>query len=337
MTGSEKGHDDRPQTPILRAGQVRIKGKGSLSSWVWRAKAVVLTERALVTASYKIPLSQVSKIERVDSKPYCLLLEAKDRRYYLSFDNDGELYDWQEDVYSRSPLGTGQPFGFIHNIHIGGEGTSDALARLPPEWSEALRAHHLNVAIPPPTGITGVKKDTHHKRFSQAPSSSAGLSVSDSPVYKAGRNRRASEPPPQLNSQIVLDGQHLVREDGGFTSWMWRHRRLVLGPQTLTIYKSQGPVNSIVIKLRDITGIERSGTRPYCLVIETSLHKRYFFSFTSDEELYNWQDAIYSRSRLGGISNPANFVHNIHIGIDEVSGALTGVPDQWKPILSATL
>jgi hypothetical protein len=91
----------------------------------------------------------------------------------------------------------------------------------------------------------------------------------------------------------------------------------------LTQSRFQGPVNSIVIKLRDITGIERSGTRPYCLVIETSLHKRYFFSFTSDEELYNWQDAIYSRSRLGGISNPANFVHNIHIGIDEVSGALT--------------
>jgi hypothetical protein len=193
----------------------------------------------------------------VDSKPYCLLLEAKERRYYLSFDNDGELYDWQEDVYSRSPLGTGKPLGFIHNIHIGTEGTSDAFAvspilsemlrlysvnlfkRLPPEWSEALRAHHLNVNIPPTTPVNGARKDTHHKRHSQAPNSSTGLS--DSPVlpYKAGRSRRASEPPPQSTSQIVLDGQHLVREDSGFTSWMWKHRWLVLGPRTLTIYKSQ--------------------------------------------------------------------------------------------------
>jgi len=78
------------------------------------------------TAVSQIPLSHISKLERVDSKPYCLLLEAKARRYYLSFDSDGELYDWQEDVYSRSPLGAGQPFGFIHNIHVGVDGASGA-------------------------------------------------------------------------------------------------------------------------------------------------------------------------------------------------------------------
>jgi len=122
--------------------------------------------------------------------------------------------------------------------------------------------------------------------------------------------------------------------------------------------------------LHDITNIERIdiNTRSHCLVLETSLHKRYLLSFGNDDQLYNWQDAIYSRSRLAGISSPVNFVHNMHIGIDGVSGELTvsqkrnlflgaggrgllavyafflmlffrlqGVPDQWKPMLRPNL
>jgi serine/threonine-protein kinase CLA4 len=75
--------------------------------------------------------------------------------------------------------------------------------------------------------------------------------------------------------------------------------------------------------LHDIISIERADARSHCLVLETSLHKRYLLSFDNDEELYSWQDAIYSRSGLAGISNPVNFVHNIHIGIDGVSGDYT--------------
>lgn len=86
---------------------------------------------------------------------------------------------------------------------------------------------------------------------------------------------------------------------------------------------SQHARGGISIKLQDITSIERDDTRACCLVLETSLHKRYLLSFDTDNELYNWQDAIYSRSGLAGISNPVNFMHNIHIGIDGVSGDFT--------------
>jgi len=291
---------------------------------------VVLTEEALVTASFRIPLSHVSKIERVDSKPHCLLLEAKDRRYYLSFDNDEDLYDWQEDVYSRSPLGGGRPFGFIHNIHVGVDKTSGAFAALPPQWSEALKAHHLTATVPSPTAIEGAKKDVYLKRHSEAPGSPTSLTEPPTLSYKSARSRRASEPAPQSNSPTILNGQHSVKEDSGLTGWMWKHRWLVLGPRTLTIYKSRRANVGIAIKLRDITSIERVHTRTHCLVIETSLRKRYLLSFNSDDELYSWQDAIYSRSSLAGISNPVDFVHNIHVGWDGVSGTFTGVPEHWR-------
>jgi hypothetical protein len=42
-----------------------------------------------------------------------------------------------------------------------------------------------------------------------------------------------------------------------------------------------------------------------------------------DEELYGWQDDIYSRSPLSGVSNPTNFVHKVHVGFDPISGAFT--------------
>ena len=47
-------------------------------------------------------------------------------------------------------------------------------------------------------------------------------------------------------------------------------------------------------------------------------------------------DDIYSRSPLMGVSNPTNFVHQVHVGFDPVSGAFTGLPDQWTRLLTSS-
>lgn len=74
--------------------------------------------------------------------------------------------------------------------------------------------------------------------------------------------------------------------------------------------------------LQDITNIERVDLKPYCLLLETK-DKRYHIALKNDEELYSWQDDIYSRSPLMGVSNPTNFVHKVHVGFDPISGAFT--------------
>lgn len=67
-----------------------------------------------------IKLADVSNVERVDLKPYCLVIETADKRVYLSLKNDEEVYGWQDDIYNRSPLmSVSQPTNFVHKVHVG--------------------------------------------------------------------------------------------------------------------------------------------------------------------------------------------------------------------------
>ncbi|TFY82122.1 hypothetical protein EWM64_g1887 [Hericium alpestre] len=95
----------------------------------------------------------------------------------------------------------------------------------------------------------------------------------------------------------------------------------------------QGTPVQNIIRLGDLSNIERTDLKPYCLLLETK-DKRYYLAMKGDEELYGWQDDIYSRSPLSGVSNPTNFVHNVHVGFNHVSGAFTGMPDQWSKLLT---
>ncbi|OBZ74620.1 Serine/threonine-protein kinase CLA4 [Grifola frondosa] len=124
-----------------------------------------------------------------------------------------------------------------------------------------------------------------------------------------------------------------VKEDG-IVSWLWRPKWLVLKEQTLSIHKNESTQQSqSQVSLSDIANIERTDLKPYCLLLETK-DKRMYFSLKNDEELYGWQDDIYSRSPLMGVSNPTNFVHKVHVGFDPVSGAFTGLPDAWSKLLT---
>ena len=52
--------------------------------------------------------------------------------------------------------------------------------------------------------------------------------------------------------------------------------------------------------------------------------KRHLIAFESDGELYTWFEEMYARSPLaGGISEPSEFVHKVHVGIDPSTGEYT--------------
>ncbi|THH17681.1 hypothetical protein EW146_g3185 [Bondarzewia mesenterica] len=148
------------------------------------------------------------------------------------------------------------------------------------------------------------------------------------------------------NSSIIRSGPVGFKEDT-FASWIWREKFLVLKEQSLSIHKNESPstcpptdightgssLPQNIIQLRDLSNIERTDLKPYCLLLETK-DKRYYLALKGDEELYGWQDDIYSRSPLSGVSNPTNFVHKVHVGFDPVSGAFTGMPEQWSKLLT---
>ena len=89
-------------------------------------------------AAGTVNLTEVSRIERSETKPYCLLVETKGaRKFYLNLNSDSEVgycyeplglrinngsqhpdamqvVDWQDDIYSRTPLRGGDPTDFKH-------------------------------------------------------------------------------------------------------------------------------------------------------------------------------------------------------------------------------
>lgn len=133
-------------------------------------------------------------------------------------------------------------------------------------------------------------------------------------------------------SGVIRQGPVGFKEDA-FASWIWREKWLVLKEQSLSVHKNEAATPQSIIQLRDLANIERTDLKPYCLLLETK-DKRYYLSLKGDEELYGWQDDIYSRSPLSGVSNPTNFVHKVHVGFDSVSGAFTGMPEQWSKLLT---
>jgi len=134
---------------------------------------------------------------------------------------------------------------------------------------------------------------------------------------------------------IVRRGFAKLKEDG-LRSWIWSQRWLILREQTLTFHKNETTSTAAaLIFLKEITNVTRTDLRPYCLEVETK-DKTYNLALKNDEELYGWMDDIYSRSPLMGVSNPTNFVHQVHVGFDAVSGAFTGLPEQWTRLLTSS-
>ncbi|RSH88211.1 Protein kinase [Apiotrichum porosum] len=92
---------------------------------------------------------------------------------------------------------------------------------------------------------------------------------------------------------------------------------------------------SYVCPLSDVSDVQRVDMKPFCIEIEMKEdNKLLYFAFRSDEEVYGWMDDIYSRSPLMGVSQPTNFVHQVHVGFDPVSGGFTGLPPQWSKLLT---
>ncbi|KAI8364810.1 kinase-like domain-containing protein [Choanephora cucurbitarum] len=135
-------------------------------------------------------------------------------------------------------------------------------------------------------------------------------------------------------AEIKKDGYLQVKEDG-LRAWIWSKRYVVLREQTITFHRNEQTGQCVaLVFLKDITAVARSEAKPYCFELGTKI-KSYYIACRNDEELYSWMDEIYNRSPLGA-SGPTNFVHQVHVGFDPISGAFTGLPDQWNVLLKGS-
>ena len=143
-----------------------------------------------------IYLRDISNIERIDLKPYCLLLESKDKRFYLSLKGDEELYGWQDDIYARTPMGASIPTNFVHKIHVGFDPVTGAFTvrvcaccPLPHRPAHAPHPGHARSV-----GQTAHKVQHHKGRLRKGPAGRARRArvLHGPPEARAGGSRRAT-------------------------------------------------------------------------------------------------------------------------------------------------
>ncbi|WWC87194.1 uncharacterized protein L201_002080 [Kwoniella dendrophila CBS 6074] len=136
-------------------------------------------------------------------------------------------------------------------------------------------------------------------------------------------------------NEPVRMGAASVKEEG-LRAFMWSKRWLVLGGTELSIFKNEQSSTPVFgLPLSEIQDVQRVDMKPFCIELETK-DRLFYFAFRSDDEVYAWMDDIYNRSPLMGVSGPTNFVHQVHVGFDPVSGGFTGLPPQWSKLLTSS-
>jgi hypothetical protein len=184
---------------------------------------------------------------------------------------------------------------------------------------------------------------------STLPGNMAGLSM-QSPAYGGSLSRTQTERSVSASS-VVKEGMVKVKDEGLFKSFVWADRWLVLKEFELNFFKSASASKvANTIQLRDILGVERSDTQPLSFEITRSLNpskgsspprdgptKIITCKVETDDDVYSWIDSIYQRCpSMGGVSNPTNFTHRVHVGFDPTSGAFVGLPVEWEKLLTAS-
>ncbi|KAH8733192.1 serine/threonine-protein kinase-like protein CLA4 [Phaeosphaeriaceae sp. PMI808] len=181
----------------------------------------------------------------------------------------------------------------------------------------------------------------------------AGLSM-QSPAFSSSSQMslvRTQSEKSVSSTATVKEGMVKIKDEGLFKSFAWSDRWLVLREFELNFFKSQNASKvSNSIQLRDILGVERSDTQPLSFEITRTLNsskgtspprdgptKIIICKVETDDEVYSWIDSIYQRCpSMGGVSNPTNFTHRVHVGFDPNSGAFVGLPVEWEKLLTAS-
>ncbi|KAL9045930.1 MAG: hypothetical protein Q9214_001115 [Letrouitia sp. 1 TL-2023] len=151
-------------------------------------------------------------------------------------------------------------------------------------------------------------------------------------------------------SDKIKDGPARVKD-----GLLWKSRYMVLRRDQLEFRKGEDGKVSMLIRLDCVTGVSRCenfpmsveivrvanpppGTGSYSPVTLRELpQKSLYCQLKSDDELYEWIDAIYSRCpTMGGVSNPTNFSHRVHVGFDPVNGSFVGLPQEWAKLLTTS-
>ncbi|KAJ5953458.1 hypothetical protein N7454_000354 [Penicillium verhagenii] len=151
---------------------------------------------------------------------------------------------------------------------------------------------------------------------------------------------------------IVKEGPVRCKEDKFLATW--NQRQLILREYKVEFLKTESGKVVLSFPLSTVTAVSRSEDSKMAFEITRLANPKDAASKTamitrdvptktitcevkSDDEIYEWIDKIYERCPgMGGVSNPTNFSHRVHVGFDPQSGAFVGLPPEWEKLLTAS-
>ena len=151
---------------------------------------------------------------------------------------------------------------------------------------------------------------------------------------------------------IIKEGYVRSKEDKFLATWNQRY--LILREFRLEFLKNETGKIVLSIPLNTVTGVSRSedakmafevvrlanpkdATSKTAMLSREVPTKSITCEVKSDDEIYDWIDKIYERCPgMGGVSNPTNFSHRVHVGFDPQTGAFVGLPPEWEKLLTAS-
>lgn len=151
---------------------------------------------------------------------------------------------------------------------------------------------------------------------------------------------------------IIKEGYVRCKEDKFLATW--NQRFLILREFRLDFLKNETGKVTISIPLSHVMSVSRSEdvrmsfdivrlANPKDATSRTAMLSRDIATKTitcevkNDEEIYDWIDKIYERCPgMGGVSNPTNFSHRVHVGFDPQTGGFVGLPPEWEKLLTAS-
>ncbi|KAK8056527.1 Non-specific serine/threonine protein kinase [Apiospora rasikravindrae] len=148
---------------------------------------------------------------------------------------------------------------------------------------------------------------------------------------------------------VIKEGWASVKESRNFIQ-PWKQKFLILRKESLDFHKTEGGKISYTLFLKDVVNVgrvEAAGT-----IFEIKRHangqsnspgddensiRTLQIRTKSDDDLYDWIDVLYGRCpTMGGVSNPTNFSHAVHVGFDPQTGQFVGLPPEWSKLLNSS-
>jgi serine/threonine-protein kinase CLA4 len=191
---------------------------------------------------------------------------------------------------------------------------------------------------------------TSFDSMSLGPSSPA-IGTPSAPFFSNNSSLSLVRSKTEGTASVIKEGHIRCKEDKFLAGWNQRY--LILREFRLDFLKNENGKVMQSINLNTVTGVSRSeDTRMAFEVTRIANQKdganRAVMSrdlptktitceVKNDDEIYDWIDKIYERCPgMGGVSNPTNFSHRIHVGFDPQTGGFVGLPQEWEKLLTAS-